>query len=261
MLINITISAVRWHVLLAIHGAHVSLGYLHRLYFVAAFFNNFLPTGIGGDAYRMAKAMETVRPKTVVVVTVVAERLTGIATLITLGLIGSLVSFLGNGDALARRVLLSSAAGAACLGAGTILIAQTSLLSRLTERLGLSTRIADLTSHLAAYRQKPWRTIQVIVIGLGFHIFSVLWLQVLFGALGASSSFPELLTVAAVTALASLLPVTINGLGVQDAAFVYSAGHYGINYNTALLAAALIRLLLVPISLVGGYLYVKGARQ
>src|SRR5690606_30638486 len=43
------LSAYKWRLLLSIHGVEYSTLQLSRYYFVAIFFNNFLPTSIGGE--------------------------------------------------------------------------------------------------------------------------------------------------------------------------------------------------------------------
>ncbi|MBI4091283.1 flippase-like domain-containing protein, partial [candidate division WWE3 bacterium] len=51
VIMNYFVSSLRWKKLLSVMPSadHVSFGYLFRLYFIGSFFNNFLPTSIGGD--------------------------------------------------------------------------------------------------------------------------------------------------------------------------------------------------------------------
>src|SRR5262245_49255947 len=44
----------RWHMLLDAQGVHVSRLWLLRSFLVANFFNNFLPSNIGGDVIRIS---------------------------------------------------------------------------------------------------------------------------------------------------------------------------------------------------------------
>src|SRR5690606_18220324 len=57
------LSAYKWRLLLSIHGIEYSTLRLSRYYFVALFFNNFLPTSIGGDGYRIYKTMHNGRSR------------------------------------------------------------------------------------------------------------------------------------------------------------------------------------------------------
>src|SRR5438128_935635 len=47
------VSAWKWQILLASHGLRVGFGHLFGTYLVGLFFNNFLPSNIGGDVIRV----------------------------------------------------------------------------------------------------------------------------------------------------------------------------------------------------------------
>src|SRR5665647_389631 len=49
---GVWISAVRWQLLLKTQGVRVSQGYLSSSFLIGSFFNNILPTSIGGDIFR-----------------------------------------------------------------------------------------------------------------------------------------------------------------------------------------------------------------
>ena len=59
IIVHYTISSLRWKSLL-IHekSDEVSQLYLLKLYFEGAFFNNFMPTSIGGDVYKIVNLEE-----------------------------------------------------------------------------------------------------------------------------------------------------------------------------------------------------------
>ncbi|MFC1621916.1 lysylphosphatidylglycerol synthase transmembrane domain-containing protein [Patescibacteria group bacterium] len=52
--LNYIVGSFRWKALL-IHknSEHVTVPYLTSLYFIGAFFNNFMPTSVGGDVYKV----------------------------------------------------------------------------------------------------------------------------------------------------------------------------------------------------------------
>jgi len=51
--LGLLISAYRWQILIRAQGDSVPLGFLAKSYLVSSFFNNFLPTRIGGDVVRI----------------------------------------------------------------------------------------------------------------------------------------------------------------------------------------------------------------
>ena len=50
----LAVSAWRWRLLLRVQTVEASFGTLTRSFLVATFFNNFLPSNIGGDVVRVA---------------------------------------------------------------------------------------------------------------------------------------------------------------------------------------------------------------
>jgi len=49
---GVWISAVRWQLLLKTQGIRISQGYLASSFLIGSFFNNILPTSVGGDIFR-----------------------------------------------------------------------------------------------------------------------------------------------------------------------------------------------------------------
>src|SRR4030067_1567001 len=49
---GVWISAVRWQIILKTQGIRISQGYLSSSFLIGSFFNNVLPTSIGGDIFR-----------------------------------------------------------------------------------------------------------------------------------------------------------------------------------------------------------------
>jgi len=93
MLLSVSISAYKWQMMLKLHGVHFSFSKLHRYYFTAVFFNNFLPTSIGGDGYRIYKTFGNPRSTSSSVIAVVMERLTGIIALLAIGYFCSFIVY------------------------------------------------------------------------------------------------------------------------------------------------------------------------
>jgi uncharacterized membrane protein YbhN (UPF0104 family) len=73
MVFCVTISAFKWQLLLSIHGIHIDFGKLHKYYFTALFFNNFFPTNIGGDGYRIYKTLQNQHTKAGAIISVFTE--------------------------------------------------------------------------------------------------------------------------------------------------------------------------------------------
>ena len=92
-LLGVGLRAWRWQGLLQALGQQVRLARLTELYFVGTFFNNMLPTGIGGDVIRGYELAKDGTGAAASASSILVDRATGLITLmatalVTLGEIG-----------------------------------------------------------------------------------------------------------------------------------------------------------------------------
>ena len=87
MILGTALRAVRWQALLRPLNIHVPLRLLVHWFFVGSFFNLFLPTGLGGDAVKMAKLGQYSRRGPEAIGTTLVDRATGLWVLFVLALV------------------------------------------------------------------------------------------------------------------------------------------------------------------------------
>ena len=87
-------SAWRWGLLLRAQGLVFPFRKLTSSFLVATFFNNFLPSNIGGDVIRIADTAPAARSKTLATTVVLLDRGIGLLGLVLMAAIGATVSFL-----------------------------------------------------------------------------------------------------------------------------------------------------------------------
>ena len=85
--VSMTINVKRWQVMLAGQGGGASLGTLIRLYLIAMFFNNVLPSRFAGDVVRAYGASINVTSRTRSAAAVIMDRLVGAISVLLLGVI------------------------------------------------------------------------------------------------------------------------------------------------------------------------------
>src|SRR6187401_3747805 len=88
-------SAVRWDVLLRAQHVRLPFAFLTQSFLVATFFNNFLPSNIGGDVVRITDTAKAAGSKTLATTVVLIDR--------GLGLLG-LALMAATGASLMRRM-------------------------------------------------------------------------------------------------------------------------------------------------------------
>ncbi|HHE55106.1 MAG TPA: flippase-like domain-containing protein, partial [Caldithrix abyssi] len=79
MIVAIWFLAMRWAVLMKSYRYSLKTTQLFGFYLIGMFFNNFLPTSIGGDVMRIYKLISVTDDRTSAFASVIIERLMGIA--------------------------------------------------------------------------------------------------------------------------------------------------------------------------------------
>ncbi len=259
LILSVTISTYKWKLFLSIHGLKYDFSRLHRYYFIAMYINNFLPTSIGGDGYRIYKTLDNERSRSSALIAVLMERVTGLAALLILAYVSAIYLFIVANDDIAKVLLIIGTISCAAIMTSYFFF-PARYFRRLTNRfVCLASIIKTLSLHLGDYITHRHLTIKVVTVSFLFHFHLCLaYVVLLVFGLNLSVSIYELFIVLAVVGLIGVLPISINGLGVVEGTFIFLIGQYGVDYDDALMVALLIRLLVVPISIVGAVLFVIG---
>src|SRR6266542_2746541 len=90
--INVFVSIWRWRLLLVAQHVHVRPRWLLGSFLVASFFNNFLPSNIGGDVIRISDTAKPARSKTLAATIVLTDRGLGLMALVFVAALGASAS-------------------------------------------------------------------------------------------------------------------------------------------------------------------------
>lgn len=224
--------AVRWQYLLRVQEIRISLPRLTWLVLIGAFASNFLPTTVGGDLIKMAAVAQGQPKRAVAVASVVADRLFNLAAMFFW---------------LPFAVTLRGAE--ALFETGT---ASTSALMRVPFVERMWSRLRRVFEAGRAWFTSPRAVIAALSlswlsIGASFVSF---WIVTL--AVGIPISFWQASAVAALSYFAALLPISINGWGLLEGSVTILLVTQGASYEQGVAAAALIRLVTMAVSLLGG---------
>lgn len=246
-------SAWKWRHAMRLHGLNANLWPLVRIYATGLFFNNFLPSTIGGDAYRAISTLPTEGARSRAVSAVIVERVVGFAVLLSLGCLGALFHF--EDAPIARLFLAVSLLGAVALIA-LLLILRAPMFHRLADRWRTSKFVQALTQNAAVLRNGGSRWLVLLGSSLVFQVIAVAIIYVLFRSLNVDVSLSACALIAAIAGFASIIPISINGIGVVEGSFAGTAVALGVDYEVALAVALLIRVLVLPISILFGLWYI-----
>ena len=223
MLISRTAVAARWHTLLRSGGVEVTLWQSWKITYAGLFASNFLPTTIGGDVVRLAMALRAGFDKVISAASLVVDRLVGMAGMGSAAPMG-LGPILGAGS--------TSVTGAVSIP----------LLRPLIERGRRA--ISKVWQASGLWVRSP----RGLLLAFAFtwvhqlSIFAINWLM--FEGLGEHISFWLGGGLWSFTYFVTLLPVSINGWGIQELSMTFIFSQFGgVSTQAAATTALLVRTL------------------
>lgn len=258
VVVDRVLMAYRWLALLAPVPARQRprLGELLRVFLVSTFVGTFLPAGIGGDAVRAFGLAKLDVPAPAAVASVVLDRALGVLSLLVMALGGLL---LVRAAATHPGVQLGLAlAGAACLGMALMIFHGPT--ARLAVRAGglapprLARGVRSLVEAVQRYGTHHAALFWVLVASIAVQALRTLQAYYLGQALGISAPLGAYFAFVPLIVLVMQVPVSVNGIGTSQAAFVWFFGQAGVERPEAFALSILFLALGVIGNLPGGLL-------
>jgi len=258
MLAGVVLSARKWQALLRVDNVDVGITELTRYYLVGIYFNNFLPTSIGGDAVRGFLVSRSQRQRMAVLTSILAERFSGVLALLVIALVGIRYSPLLQATEWAGWISIVLLLGLI----GLVLV----LSARFTGFLlgFLPNRLADYFQHalskIRAYT-RSYRTIWTVVwVSLAFQGLTILVYDLGAQAFGMEVTLLNLMAMVPLVTLATLLPLSLNGIGIREGGFMILFDALGYSAESGLLLSISIYVLTLILSLAGAVIFL-GTRK
>jgi len=260
--VNILASTWRWKLLLDAQHVPFRKRTLLGSFLVASFFNNFLPSNIGGDVIRIGDTARAAGSKTLATTVVLADRVLGLMALVLVAAVGATAAgrlhpaaapiwpvwlwagFLVGAAASAPAVLAPAGFGR--------------LLQPLTvfhpEWVG--DRIEKLTGALSRFREQPSALAQCFAGAVFVQATMVVFYFAVAYALHLDVALSDLGVVVPISFVVQMLPVSLNGFGVREATFSFYFNRIGHPIESALLVSLVAQALIMLSSLAGAAVYV-----
>jgi uncharacterized protein (TIRG00374 family) len=265
VLVDRTLMAWRWLLLLrpVTVEAPPPLGGVLRVFFISTFVGSFLPASVGSDAVRAYSVRRHAVPGASAVASVAMDRALGAVSTILLG-VASLVAVGAAVPPGSVAILLVG--GIVSLGATLVIFSDA--VARLADGAigwlpGTNVRriLRKLMDAVRTYRHHHGALGLVLLASVGVQVLRVLQAWCLGRALGLDVGLPIYFVAIPVIVLIMMLPITINGLGTSQAAFLWLFGTAGIPHPEAFALSMLFVGLGVIGNLPGGLLYVFGRER
>jgi uncharacterized membrane protein YbhN (UPF0104 family) len=228
LLISRLFVIARWQVLLQSGGVKIPFSRTTELTLMGLFASNFLPTTIGGDVVRLTGVMQMGFDRAISLASIAADRiigLVGMALVVPFGLIPA-------------WTILGQAAQNSL-----------ALMASLERPLHFARRTLQTFS---TWLHQPRALIVSLLCTFGNMLFIFVAVYILIEGLGNHVSFWLIAGLWSLAYFVTLIPISINGYGVQELSLTYLFLHVGgMSAATSLSMAVLIRIVFMFASLPG----------
>lgn len=257
LVLTVLISAWRWKLLLDLKKLSVPYKIVLKENLVGLYFNNFLPTSIGGDVVRFMNIAAYTGKKTMVLASVITERVIGFIALILIANIGVFFLKAGNDHNL---TLLASLFSLVFLGVFVVLISRrlNRKVSKILVRFlpnRLQHRVMEFFASFNTYSEQRMEIIKNLLISLLFRLCEGLFVYMIVLSLNIKISYLYALVLYSVVTVIRLAP-SINGLGISEFTWVNLSDASLITAEQATVLSLLIYFYAVFLGVCGGFVYV-----
>ncbi|HCB33678.1 MAG TPA: hypothetical protein DEP69_00400 [Acidimicrobiaceae bacterium] len=244
-------AAVRWWEVAHTLGLRCSLRRMLSDHLAGQFVSSFLPTTIGGDVLRVNRLGRSAGDHYRAFASVVIERLTGwiVLPLLTLtalaldpGLVSSSVGWALVGGALGTLAVLAVVLWVAEHPRG---------LGRIAGGTVVRDALGAVHVGLSVYRRRPRATVRLLVVGLAYQSLLVLAAGFAAAAVGVRPGAAAMLAFVPLVLAVQVLPISIGGLGVREAALVFLLASQDVPDGEAALLGLVLYALTLLVSLAG----------
>lgn len=245
------VSAYRWQLIMQNLQFGQNFAFYWRSYFKGIFFNQGLPTSIGGDAVRMLDVAKLGFRKRDALYGVMVDRIIGLGALLSLTLLAYLLSPNLLPKQVHRPILMIISLGATGFF-GIFIINYFTWLNRFPKLTVINTISQRLHQALS------FRRILLVIASLLIPFLALLGFFATGWALGLEYSLMTYFALVPPALLLTVVPISVAGWGVREGALVSLFSLIGADKTAVLMMSLLYGITLIIVSLPGLITYLKG---
>ena len=252
---------LRLKVLLAAQKIEVDLFYSIQLVFIGAFTGNFMPSSMGGDAFKFVYLARAGYGKSITGASIVLDRLLNILAVFMFLPFALALPGLINVDLLTENARLYWVIGIIILGGVLVVTGAIAALRvrklplPLPSNRTLSARLRRIIHRMVeiAVQWLDHPCALILAMALSFVAISLCFVGgwVVAQGIGIEISLESWLAIQACLSVLVFLPISLNGLGLQEVSLVYFMSLVGVSEGKSQALALLLRVLIVLFSLFG----------
>jgi uncharacterized protein (TIRG00374 family) len=255
------ISSVKWSLFIHERGVQLSQLRLFNLYLIGKFFNNFLPSSVGGDLARAYLLGRVISSQSQSFASVFLERATGVIGLTLLAAGFALVT-----PEILRNPIISLAIAVAVLACAVAVVlfyrpalslSAVALFGRAPVIGKMLRKCEQVVRDVTCFRQSHRLLLLSLLYSFGFHLLAGVNVYVACLSIGLAPDFLNILVITPVILLLVMIPVSPNNIGWWEWCFSVLLVDAGATMAEGLAVGLTLRAVTLVVSLVGGLLFVQ----
>lgn len=268
MIISRLLMPIKWNILLRSQNHEITWKNAINIYYVSSFFGIFLPATVGGDALRSLYTQKFGVKIKDTLASIIVERLVGAITTVGLGIFGGVVFILYFSDIEADLstvlygasiflVVISFAFYFSLTPAFAKLVSKLlTSLSKLPKAQKASDKLLELYQSYSPYKNHKKTLLVFILLTFVESALPAIWSWLIAMAIGIDSvEFIYYCAFVPLVLLMTRLPITIDGFGLNEGAYVYFLAIVGISATQGFLVGIITHILFLISMSPGAVIY------
>src|SRR5262249_35292242 len=244
----------RWREIATV--CHATLAFISALQitFIATFFNQVLPSTVGGDGARIWLFARQGAGWAKATYSVLVDRIVGLVVLALIVIACLPYTFTLIDDSIARAVLLVIGLGTV---AGTALVLVIGLqFGQFFNRWTFTRHLSSALNIVAAVGKSPRSATIVLACSVAIQLLTVVAAWCCVKAVAAPVSFAQVLFLIPPVILISSMPVSIAGWGVRESSAIMAFAYAGLSQSDGLIVSILFGAATFVVGVIGGIIWI-----
>ena len=251
---QVVLLAARWREIATVCGANLAFTSALQISFIATFFNQVLPSTVGGDGARIWLFARQGAGWATATYSVLIDRIAGVFVLALIVVACLPWTFSLIHDSIARAVLLVIGFGAI---AGVLIFVLIGVRFRQWLDRWMLTRHLSAASRISAALCRSHRSATIVLAcSVAIHLLGVTVAWCCVKAVAAPVSFAQVLFLMPPVILIATVPVSIAGWGVRESSMIVAFAYAGLAQSDGLTLSILFGAVGFIVGVVGGIIWI-----
>jgi len=241
-----------WRKVLTTLSGRISYLELVKIHMIGLFYNLFLPTSMGGDVAKIYYLSKKLKDKVITIKSIVLLRGTGLLT----NLMILTVAILFNREIMTMIGLEGKITQGLYLLTGVIAFVSILIWTPIKNNRRVKSLTVKIFDHVSSFKhflsESRREMLGIILLSLINQLVIIFENYLILRALDMNIPFVSVMYIVPLTFFATMLPITIAGIGIREGAFVFFLTRYGYSVEDAIAFSLIGYVLILLLGFTGG---------